>query len=80
MESAGISKYYGCSVNVDSISNELTSINNVISTYYARLVSGSSTDLDADYQEFIDNLKTANVDKVIETYQSALDAWLAEQN
>lgn len=80
MESAGISKYYGCSVNVDSISNELTSINNVISTYYARLASGSTTDLDADYQEFIDGLKSAGVDKVVETYQTALDAWLAEQN
>lgn len=79
MQEAGISKYYGCSVDVDSISNELTAVNNVISQYYANLVSGSSSDLDGDYQAFIDALKAAGVDTVIETYQSALDSWLAEQ-
>lgn len=80
MEAAGISKYYGCSVNVDAISGELTAVNNVISGAYAMLVSGNSADLEGDYAKFVADLKAAGLEKIMETYQNALDEWLAGQN
>lgn len=80
MEAAGISKYYGCSVNVDTISGELTAVNNVISGAYATLVSGNSFDLEGDYAKFVGDLQAAGLEKILETYQQALDAWLAGQN
>lgn len=43
------------------------------------MAAGIVSDVDATYKEFISALSAAGMDKIVETYQSQLDAWLAEQ-
>jgi len=77
LNEAGVSKYLGFSADTSAITNELSQLTNVIEQYKPSLESGAARP--AMYDEFIQAMKDAGVDKVIEAYQSQLDAWLAEQ-
>ena len=77
LESAEISEYFGCVVNTDDISNELTALSNVLSKYEAGLESGTLDPSTLD--TMLDELEDAGMQTVLDFYQEALDAWLAEQ-
>jgi len=77
LDEAGVSKYVGFSADTSSITNELSQLTNVIDQYKPSLESGAADP--AVYDEFIQAMEAAGVDKVIEAYQTQLDAWLAEQ-
>lgn len=64
----------------DEYSSEIAAITNVISQYQDTLEYGMAEDLDAAYQEFLNALDDAGIEKVIEGNQEQFDAWLAEQN
>lgn len=78
MESAEVSKYFGLVVSTGDISNELTAISAVLSKYEAGLESGSS-DPDEVLDQMLSELDAAGLQTVLDYYQNALDAWLAEQ-
>jgi putative aldouronate transport system substrate-binding protein len=75
-DSAPISKYLGFSVDNTGLENVVTACANVVKQYKPSLVSGSA-DYKKVYPEFVDKLKAAGIDKLIEAYQKQLDAWLA---
>ena len=78
-EKVETSKYFGFSVDPSEVTNEITACKNVVDQYKPQLAAGIVSDVDATYKEFISALSAAGMDKIVETYQSQLDAWLAEQ-
>ena len=77
MEEGGVSPFLGFSCDTSKVANELTAIANVISEYKPGIETGT---LDASkYDEFLQKLSAAGVDKVIAEYQTQLDAWKAAQ-
>lgn len=83
LESAPVSKYFGCAVDTAPITNDLTAVYNVIQQYKGGYESGSVAvpDTYEEYQngEFCKALDAAGMQKVLDEYQTQLDAWLAEQ-
>ncbi len=75
-ENAEISKYMGFVPNTESFANELTAVNNVSGKYRAALESGTTTDLEGDYQKFLEELDDAGIQIIIDSYQSQLTEWL----
>ncbi len=75
MNAGGASSYLGFSCDTSTVANELTAIANVIGEYKAGLETGTLDS--ATYDEFLARLQAAGVDKVVESYQTQLDAWLA---
>lgn len=73
------SKYFGFCVDPSEVTSEITACKNVVDQYKPQLAAGIVSDVDATYKEFISALSAAGMDKIVETYQSQLDAWLAEQ-
>ncbi len=80
LKKAGTSKYFGFICDTSAITNELTATYNVTQQYATSLESGSASDLDSNYQEFISALKAAGVDSIVAEYQSQLDTWLSSQS
>jgi len=78
-EEATMSRYMGFTADISNITTELTACNNVKEQYKAALVTGIVSDLDAVYNEFIEKLKVAGIDKVVAEYQTQLDTWLEQQ-
>ncbi len=76
-DAAEVSKYIGFSADTSQFTNELTAINNVINQYRAILESGSSTDLEGQYEEYCQAMENAGIQKVIDSYQQQLNDWLA---
>lgn len=72
------SKAYGYQFDATQVSTEQSAVKSVITKYLTQLEYGS-VDLDTVYPEFLEALKTAGIDKIIETNQQQLDAWLAQQ-
>lgn len=75
-DNAEMSKYMGFVPNTESFANELTAVNTVLTKYKANLESGSTPDLEGDYQKFLDELDSAGVNDVIAGYQEQLDSWI----
>lgn len=76
MENAQMSAYLGFSCDTTSIANELTALTNAISEFRPSINAGIASA--EDYDAFVEKLHNSGLDKVIETYQSQLDAWLAQ--
>lgn len=77
LEEAEFSEYFGCVVDTDDISNEITAISNVLTKYQSGLESGTTDP--ALLEDMLAELEDAGVQTVIDHYQEQLDAWLAEQ-
>jgi putative aldouronate transport system substrate-binding protein len=77
-DNAEISKYMGFVPNTEEFANELTAVNTVLSKYKSILESGTTSDLDGDYQSFLSELESAGIQTVIDGYQEQLNAWLGE--
>ncbi|OMF26753.1 ABC transporter substrate-binding protein [Paenibacillus sp. FSL H8-0548] len=74
--SANKSKALGFSFNPSNVQNELTAITNVTNRYKSVLETGSVAP-ESILKEFIIQLKSAGINKVIEEKQQQLDAWAA---
>ncbi|WP_165452224.1 DUF3502 domain-containing protein [Paenibacillus thalictri] len=68
----------GFDFNPDPVKTEISKVNTIVVEYRKTLESGSGTDAqqDAKYNEFIDKLKKAGVDKIIAEKQKQIDAFL----
>ncbi|WP_337102504.1 ABC transporter substrate-binding protein [Paenibacillus sp. YIM B09110] len=73
-ETAIKSKALGFSFDPTSVKTEVAAIGNVITQYRIPLETGS-VDPDKILPKFIENLKTAGIDKVIAEKQKQLDEW-----
>ena len=73
MEEAEVSPYLGFTCDTEAITNEIAAITNVSAEYEPQVNSGIVDVSTLD--EYIEKLKDANVQKVIDEYQSQLDAW-----
>lgn len=78
-ESSLKSKAFGFTYDSTGVTNELAALTNVKAQYAAALGSGT-VDPDEVLPKFIEELKKAGIEKVIQTKQEQLDKWLEEQN
>ena len=76
-ENALKSKAFGFTYDSTGVANELAALSNVKAQYAPALGSGT-VDPAETLPKFIEELKKAGIDKVIETKQEQLDKWLAE--
>ena len=72
------SRYLGYTFDSTDYVSEVSNINAVIGTYAPSLYCGV-VDPDEVLPQFIDELKAAGIDKVIEANQKQLDEWLANK-
>lgn len=73
------SKFYGYAFNPDVVRTEYAAVNDVISTYRTSLECGVVDDVDGVLDQFIRDLETAGINRIIEANQKALDEWVAAQ-
>lgn len=71
-------KKFGFTYDSTSVTNELAALSNVKAQYAPALGTGS-VNPEETLPKFIEELKKAGIDKVIETKQEQLDKWLSEQ-
>ena len=74
-----VSKFLGFNIDSTPVSNELTACKNVVDQYKPQLSAGAVEDVDKTYNEFIDALYAAGMQKILDAYNEQLQAWLAEQ-
>lgn len=77
-DSALKSKAFGFTYDSTAVTNELAALSNVKAQYAPALGSGSVNPEEV-LPKFIEELKKAGIDKVVETKQEQLDQWLSEQ-
>ena len=75
-KNAALSPYLGFTADTSEITNEIAAVTNVLGEFKAQVNTGSCDE--ETYQAFVDKLESVNVDKIIQTYQEQLDAWLEE--
>ena len=78
-ESAKASKALGFTFNADPVKTEYTAVTNVVDQYKVGLESGT-LDPEKTLPEFIQKLKAAGIDKIIEEKQRQLDEWAQQNN
>ena len=76
-DNAKKSPILGFGFNSEPVQNELVNVNTVVTEYAGMLVD--ERDMNELYTQFIDELKTAGVDKVITEMQDQIDAFLANK-
>lgn len=64
--------------NFDNVSTEYSAVNSVI-TQYRGILNTGSIDPEVELPEFLNALKAAGIDKVVEEAQSQSDEWKAEK-
>lgn len=72
------SKAFGFTFESSSVKTEVSSVMNVINQYLPGLSCGS-LDPDKEIPNFINKLKEAGMDKIVDEKQKQLDAWSAKQ-
>lgn len=72
-------KAVGYAYDTTAMSTKIANVDAVVQQYIPTLESGTETDLDALYNEFLDALKTAGIDDIIADNQAQFDAWQAQQ-
>ena len=73
------SPYMGFAADTEEVTTEATACFQIIEQYRKQLASGSSGDWEGVLKEMNDKLAANGIDKIVETYQTQLDAWVAEQ-
>lgn len=76
-KSAKVSSAMGYAWDSTNVSTEIAACSNVINQYRVSLECGM-VDVDTVLPEFIEALKSAGIDKIIEEKQAQIDAWAAE--
>ena len=77
-EESTISKAFGFSYDNSEVLNEITACTNVMTKYRGDLETGT-IDPEENIPKFIEELEANGIDRIIETKQEQLDAFLAEQ-
>lgn len=77
MDTAQVSAYLGFACDTTPISNEISAVSNVIAEFLPSIDSGVATQ--EDYDAFLEKLDGSGMPKILEEYQTQLDAWLATQ-
>lgn len=72
------SPYFGFIFDMSDVKTEMSAINNVKNQYVPGLVTGS-LDPETAIPKFLDALKDAGADRVIQAKQEQLDRWLEQQ-
>lgn len=67
--------YGGWALNMDSITNQITAVNNVITQYAGPLMVGQTSNIDADIANLNSKLKDAGIDAIITEAQTQLTAF-----
>lgn len=73
-DEADVSLAFGFNFDPENVKAEYAAVQNVISTYAIPLENGE-VDIDSVLPKFIDELKAAGIDKIIEEKQTQLDKW-----
>lgn len=79
-ENTKISKYMGFIPDTDEIETDLLKMQSIQEEYAPTLAKGAVDDVDAYYNEFIEKLKLAGLDKVKENLQKQLDEFVASKS
>lgn len=79
-DNVDVSPLLGFKPDVTKLSTELAHIKAVEGEYYRGLCDGALVDHEKTYNEMMDKLKVAGLDKVKTELQSQIDAWLAQNN
>jgi putative aldouronate transport system substrate-binding protein len=77
LKAAEKSPYFGCVIDTNEVANEITAVAAVINKYGPGLASGSVDPAQIDVM--LAEMEDAGVQKIIDSYQAQLDAWLAAQ-
>ena len=75
-DAAPISPYLGFALDTSDLSNEVTAIFSVQSEYLYSMTEGLYDE--EKYEAFIEKIKTAGLDKYLESVQEQLNAWISE--
>lgn len=67
----------GFTVNTTGLETEIAALGNVYNEFFKSLSSGT-VDVDTELPKFRQKLKDNGIDKVVESVQQQLDAWMAE--
>lgn len=67
---------YGFTPSTINVMNEVTAVSNVVEQYNKVLTYGD-VNPDVEYPKFLQALKEAGIDKIIEDYQKQADEWVA---
>ena len=73
------SPYMGFAAETDEVSEAATACFSIIEQYRKQLASGSSGDWEKNLNEMNEKLAANGIDSIVETYQTQLDSWVAEQ-
>ena len=76
LQSAPVSKFLGLAIDLSELVNETSACTNVIEEYKMQIGSGLATE--EDLQAFVDKLYANGAQKIVDAYQAAADAWLAQ--
>ena len=80
VENEEFSEYLGFVADTSDVEQEVTSCVNVVNEYYDALFSGVAGDeTESMFQEMSEKLEAAGINDIVESYQTQLDEWLAEQ-
>ena len=74
LESSPVSPYLGFAVDQSELTNTIAAITSVVDKYKGTIYCGTYTD--AEFDEFVEALKTAGVEEYLEAYQTQLKAWM----
>ncbi len=77
-KNSALSPAFGFTFDNSSVSNEESAVLNVINEYLPGLNTGS-VDPETEIPAFVEKLKAAGLDQIIEAKQTQLDAWLSQQ-
>jgi putative aldouronate transport system substrate-binding protein len=75
-KNSAMSPAMGFTFDSNIVANEYSAVTNVIGQYLPGLITGSMDP--AEIPNFIDKLKAAGMDKIVEVKQQQLDQWLSE--
>jgi putative aldouronate transport system substrate-binding protein len=76
-KTSAMSPVMGFIFDSSTVANEYSAVTNVINEYVPGLITGSMDP--AEIPNFIDKLKAAGIDKIVEAKQQQLDQWLSTQ-
>ena len=76
MDGAWAPPLYGFTPSNANVLNEIAAVSNVVDQYNDVLTYGD-VNPDEFYPKFLDDLKTAGIDKIIADFQTQADAWVA---
>ena len=79
MEKAWCPPLYGFTPTTINVMNEITAVSNVVEQYNDVLSYGD-VDPATEYPKFIQALKDAGIDKIIEDFQAQADEWVKENS